>query len=211
MVSIAISAVILTVVIFNQNKYTAAAGLSNAAQSIAADLSTAQTYGVSVKQLSAGNFNTAYGVHFRSSSGGGINPNNPDYVFFADSNKDGRYGNTTAWASNSTATCPSPAGECLNRNRLGSEVYFVGAFCYIPTAGATCATQTTAGSAVTNIHRIDVTFSRPQTKAKFVLYNSSGTVLNATAIGVGIRIRNSATPSATKWIYIYETGQISVQ
>lgn len=212
LVGIGISTAILGVVIYNQSKYTDTAGLSIAARTVATDLTTAQTYGVSVKQLTANNFNTAYGIHFRTAAGGGTSGLNTDYVFFADSNKNSQYGNTGVWTgAGAGATCPTPPGECQQRTRLSSGIVFVGPFCYIPTSGATCTSQTVAGSNLTNIHRIDVTFSRPQSKAIFKLYGSGGNILNATAIGVGIRLQNSATPRATKWIYIYETGQISVQ
>jgi prepilin-type N-terminal cleavage/methylation domain-containing protein len=216
LVSISISVVILGVVIHNQNKYSSASSLSNMAQSIAADLALAQTYGVSVKQATTNNFNTAYGLHFRTGTGGNATAV-ADYIFFADLDKDGAYdGGTGSWGTtnpNCPTATPTPTDECLKRIRMNSGILFGGLggvlpFCYIPSNGGPCVART-GTLAVTDIHRMDIVFTRPQSKATFKFYNSGNSPLNVAHQGVGIRVRDNA--NHLKWICVYQTGQISVQ
>jgi len=195
MVSITIMVVILSMVAFNQSRYTTGASLKNDANSISLSLRQAQVYGVSVKEFSPGtnDFSSAYGVSFNIISGSG---SNNAYIFFADriSSQNGEYDNT--WA------CPlSPTSECLDKTIL-SKGNTISSLCIIYSSdindNGTC-----------NLGRIDVTFLRPSTEAKIAFFNNAMVRMSPPPVR-GARI-NLVSASGTNSIIIYTTGQISVQ
>ena len=85
-VSIAIVTVIMSVVLFNYSTFSDNLALSSAAQEMAVTIRQAQTYGLSVKEVTptGGVFDKAYGVYFDVND-------QLNYYLFVDSNGDKKY------------------------------------------------------------------------------------------------------------------------
>jgi prepilin-type N-terminal cleavage/methylation domain-containing protein len=64
LVSISIFTVITSVAIFNHSQFNGSVLLTNLSYEIALSVRQAQSYGISVRENSAQNFNSGYGVHF---------------------------------------------------------------------------------------------------------------------------------------------------
>lgn len=131
--------VIMSVVFYNQAKYSEAPTLENLAADVAITVRQASVYGLSVRVTPGSNdFSSGYGLAFDRGNAG-------DYIFFADKNRNQYY--DSGW------TCPS-SSECLKKTGL---TYGVDSLCYIPTSG----------SEVCNVGRVDITFYRPDPEAFF--------------------------------------------
>lgn len=87
-VSIAIVSIIMSVVLFNYSTFSDNLALSSAAQEMAVTIRQAQTYGLSVKEVTPGGgvFDRAYGIYFN------INDQS-NYYLFVDSNGNKKYDN----------------------------------------------------------------------------------------------------------------------
>lgn len=191
LVSLGIMVAILTLVLSNQSQYTEGTALTGLADDIGLDLSQAQTYGVSVREFSPGTneFDAAYGVSFDLLTQGGDSV----YIYFADRGaKNGVY--------DSGLNCPTDANsECIERTDI-SRRNVINDLCYLQKSGPEQC----------NLGRIDVTYARPQTEANIVFFNQNGTVLNLPN-AIAARINISSSSGATRSVYVYKTGQISVQ
>ncbi|MDE1874964.1 MAG: type II secretion system protein [Patescibacteria group bacterium] len=64
LVSISIFTIITTVAVFNNSQFNGSVLLTNLAYEIGLSIREAQSYGISVRQDAASNFNAGYGVHF---------------------------------------------------------------------------------------------------------------------------------------------------
>ncbi len=190
MVSLAIVAVILTVIVFNQSSYTDGAALGNLADEIGLSISQAQAYGIAVREFTPGSsdFSAAYGLTLSLLSGG----SDSAYLFFADRNANSSYDGD--W------TCPvGGASECLERvdmkqgNRLDE-------LCVVKTNGADQC----------NVGRIDITFVRPNTEARLIFFNNDGQSYNPPNMK-GARIMLKSPKGVSRSVVIYTSGQISVQ
>jgi len=83
LVTISLFAILTSIVIFSQSKFNGSVLLTNLAYDVALTVRQAQTFGVNVRETSAGVFDKAYGVHFDISD--------PTYfILFADSSGDDR-------------------------------------------------------------------------------------------------------------------------
>lgn len=134
-----IATVIMSIVFYNQEKYSEAPTLENQAADIAITVRQASVYGLSVRAAPDSNdFSAGYGLALDRA-------NASDYIFFADKNQNQYY--DSGW------TCPS-SSECLKKTGLS---YGVDSLCYIPTSG----------SEVCDVDRVDVTFYRPDPEASF--------------------------------------------
>ena len=191
LVSLGIMVTILTLVLSNQSKYTEGAALTGLADDISLDLLQAQTYGVSVREFAPGTeeFDAAYGVSLNLIPQGG----NSTYIYFADRGvKNQIY--------DSGLTCPIDASsECIKKNII-SRGNTISGLCYI----------LKNGQEQCNLGRIDITYLRPDTKANIIFFAQNGSVLN-TPNAVAARINVSSPSGATRSIYVYKSGQISVQ
>ena len=191
LVSLGIMVTILTLVLSNQSKYTEGTALTGLADDISLDLLQAQTYGVSVREFAPGTeeFDAAYGVSLNLIPQGG----NSTYIYFADRGVKNKI-------YDSGLTCPIDASsECIKKNTvLRGNV--ISGLCYI----------LKNGQEQCNLGRIDITYLRPDTKANIIFFGQNGSVLN-TPNAIAARI-NIASPSrATRSIYVYKSGQISVR
>ncbi|TAL48936.1 type II secretion system protein [Patescibacteria group bacterium] len=198
LVSLAIIGLILAVVLYNQSDFSDKIALTNTANEIALDIREAQVSGVSVKeyQPSSNEFTFAYGVVFNlNSAAGTLGPKS--YIYFIDrGNVNGSY-NTSAWS-----TCAvGGATECLKINML-TRSNIISKICAIDSTNTNQCTPT--------VGRFDVTFLRPDPSARFVFRNSSGNVISFPN-HKGARVYVQSPKGNQKSIFIYTSGQISVQ
>lgn len=165
--------------------------MTGLADDIGLDLSQAQTYGVSVREFSPGTneFDAAYGVSFDLITQGGDSA----YIYFADRGvKNGVY--------DSGLNCPLDAGsECIKKTNI-SRGNIISELCYLQKSGPEQC----------NLGRIDITYVRPQTDANIIFFNQNGTSLNLPN-AIAARINISSPSGATRSVYVYKAGQISVQ
>lgn len=144
MVVLGIFMVVTTIVFVGNDRFNNTILLTNLAYDVALTVSRAQSYGINVKQLDSGSFETGYGVHFTRSD-------NFSFVLFADKNFNKNYdsgelleryvirrGNKISklWADSSSNQTnelnvvfirPYPdayfnCSNCLNATRVGIEV-----------------------------------------------------------------------------------------
>lgn len=194
--SVAIVAVIMTIVIVNQAKYSEATVLSNITSALALSAREAQVYGVSVREVAAGTneFTAGYGLHFNLTGG-----SNDAYILYADREltKNNMYDND--WS------CPQNTGteivpyECLSKTTLQSG-YTISAICSVSNSDTENCTLT----------RADITFVRPDPDAQLVLFDASGFQLSSLGIKA-VRIKLASPSNLEQTVSIYTTGQISIQ
>ncbi len=195
-VSISIVSVILTVILMGQSGYTANASLNANISAAALAVREAQTYGISVRQLSPGveEFNLGYGISFRTTTGG----SNNEYIFYADrgpiDTERGKY--SSNWS------CPTdPSSECVAKTYMTGGV-LITQICYRAVGGSeTCSSD----------RRADITFTRPETSVSVRLFNPGG--VNETVVPnlEYVKIRFVSTIGLNRYLYVYPTGQISVR
>jgi prepilin-type N-terminal cleavage/methylation domain-containing protein len=190
LVSVAIVTLIMTIVIVNQSRYSEATVLSNTVSSLALAAREAQVYGVSVREVSAGSneFTAGYGLEFNLSGG-----TNDAYIGYADRGAK-NYMYDGDWS------CPvGGLSECLYKTTLQSNLV-ISAICSIDTSDNEDCT----------LSRAAVTFVRPDTDAHLALFSSSGFQLATTNIKA-VRIKITSPSNVTRSVYMYTTGQISIQ
>ena len=190
LVSIAIIVVIISVITFNQSRYTDTASLNNLADEMTLSLSQAQVYSLSVKELSTGSgvFNASYGLMFQPAS------TDAAYFRFADATpKNGYYDGP--WS------CPIGSGsECLEKVAItrGNQITGI------------CAIREN-GTEQCSIGRVDITFTRPETAANFIYWNNGASGTLVVQNSVGAKITLTSPNGVTRLVKVYNTGQFSVQ
>jgi prepilin-type N-terminal cleavage/methylation domain-containing protein len=203
LVSISIIGVITAIVVFNQGDFSDRVSLNNVANEIDLQIREAQVYGTSVREYkpSTSEFNVAYGVHFNL---GNTGSSNSSFISFVDrSPQDGLYGTPTLACTPFTA--PSP--ECVSRYNL-TRNNTITDLCVIKDTGD----STTACYKTALIGRIDITFVRPNPNAVINFFKNDGTSANSLYSNfLGAKIELTSPKSNKQYIYIYTTGQISIQ
>lgn len=192
LVSLAIMAVITTVIMFNQGNYTDAAALRNAADDLGLTFTEAQTYGIAVRerQADSSDFTSAYGVSITLLEQGA----QTGYISFFDRNANEYY--DSGWG------CPpaETGSECRGKTIFPRGAY-VESFCILRSSG---------GDICNNVSRVDVAFHRPNPEAQLMFFNSGGNqYAPANIIGALIRLRSPG--GLTREVKVYNTGQISIQ
>lgn len=199
MVSVAIMSIILTVILMGQSRYTARASLNANINEVALTVRQAQTYGISVRDVSPGlqEFNAGYGVSFRIASSAGSN----EYIYYADRGTSDLQKYTTG----SWSTCnPGGSSECLAKTTLtGGNL--ITEICYKQTTSS----SVTCGTSSTNNRRVDITFTRPETGTSIKVFSSSGG--SEVVVSEYVRIRFTSPTGINKWLRVYPTGQISIR
>lgn len=186
LVSLGIVTAMLTVVIFNQQKYTDGVALSNLADEISLRLFEAQAYGSGVRELSigSGEFDISYGYSFS------LEDSTTDYIFFADLDADQQYDGD--W------TCATGPGlECLEKVSI-SNGNIIEEVCVLRSAGGD----------ICNPERVDINFIRPKTEAKLTFYSTGGGIF-APANIIGAEIKLESPKGAMRSVIVYTSGQIS--
>ena len=192
LVVLAIMGVVLTTILLNQSNYTEKAALTNVADNISSTISQAQAYGIAVKERTPGSsdFSSAYGLSLSI-----LDPSyTTSYLFFVDRNANGAYDGDWTCATGGTA-------ECLEKTVMSQGVK-LSSICTIPLNGnANCSAP----------KRVDITYLRPNPKARLAFYNSSGTTYDPGTNVVGARFNFTSQSGLTRSVWVYQSGQISVQ
>lgn len=191
-VTVGIMALMLTVLVRAQSGYTEKTSLVNAADQLASTIREAQVYSTAVREHIPGSANfSSYGVSVNL-IGGVVQPS---YFFFADKFTIGTY--NSSWTY-----CPVTAAEwseCLKLALLPQGIVIQ----------SICIISSNDTEDCTTPKRADITFVRPSTEAKFVVFNSGGVIIDTSAAkAVKLKLRS---PSAYETsIVVYKVGQISV-
>src|SRR3989344_112201 len=191
LVSIAVVALILAVVVINQGDFTDTFSLGTNASDFELQVRQAQIYGVAVKEFtpSSNEFTSPYGVSVNIAPGGG----NSFYITFADRNKNDDY-------DGGSSCVVGGESECINRFNFTRNVVINQVCALKPNSQADCAPL---------VGRADITFIRPDPTAHLSLFNSVGNPTSITNV-IGVKVEFLSPKGKTKSVYIYTTGQISV-
>lgn len=182
MISVAIVSVIAAVVLFNYSTFSDNLSLSAAAQEVVLDIRRAQTYGLSVKEATAGGgqFDSAYGVRFE----GGISATN--FVLFVDRDRDGQY--------DAGGVCGTAGSECVE------NIVFRDGVTIASIHGNGNGTPGGADS-------LEFTFLRPNPDA-IIQFLKNGSVVATPTLG---RVKLISKKGKTLFVAVLNTGQISIQ
>ena len=204
LVTVTIIALITAITVFNQNDYSDRLALTKAASDIELQIREMQQYGVSVRESStnSGKFDYAYGITINLNSAVTGTMGQYNLWSFVDINNSTRYNPPSGWA-----TCPNNStSECVATTSLKYNVKIIDLCAINSSGGQNC--KSNGGSGVPG--RIDVTFKRPNLGAIFAFNNTSGNPV-AFPNHRGAKIRIQSPRGKTMDIYIYTTGQVSVQ
>jgi len=191
MVSIGIMAVLITVIIMNQQSYTEAATLRNTADDLGITIAEAQAYGIAVRERAIGSadFGSGYGLSVTLLEAGG----QTGYVFFSDRNGNQYYDGSFACATGGSE-------ECLRKVIFPGGAY-VESFCILRSSG---------GDLCNNVSRVDISFRRPDPEARLIFFNSGVSQYNPANIS-GALIQLKSPTGLTRQVKVYNTGQVSIQ
>jgi prepilin-type N-terminal cleavage/methylation domain-containing protein len=202
-VSIAVISAIASVVIFNQSKFNNDIEITNLAYRLGLAIRQAQVYGVSVRELGTGNFNSSYGVHFYIAGGAS---DNKSFVFFRDINSNDRYDGVESTGCDN---------ECIERTVIGRGNY-IERFCAYtdpnnPTAYNCIPNGQSAGPWNNNVVSFDVLFKRPNPDARLYAYKANGDSNGLSNPYQQFVACLKSPQGRMKQITVYLTGQVSVQ
>ncbi len=183
LVSVSIVTVIMSVVIFNYGGFNDTLALSAAEQDLAVAVREAQTYGLSVKEVSvgSGNFLSAYGIYFSPTSAGS------EYDVFVDANRNGLYDPGSGCGSGST--------ECIEKFTFRDGIV-VSAIHDVSNVTPVSATS------------MQISFLRPNPDATINFVTSGGSIVESSLTG---KVVLTSPQGKTATVTIGSTGQISVQ
>lgn len=147
-VVMSIATVMMTILVISHNRWNDALVVNTQAYELALMIRQAQTYGLGVKEYTAGSgdkFNVGYGIS--------INIDQPtQYVFFADKDKDKKY----------------DSGEFIETKILDRGVV-IDKICDVGSSGSE-----TCGAGNANYRRLGVSFVRPEPQAQILFLNNGG-------------------------------------
>ncbi len=192
LVSIAIVALIMAVVVLNQGDFTDSFNLSTNINDLELQIRQEQVFGISVKEFE-NEFSSAYGVSLSTFS----EEEKLFYIVFADrtisGSKNGIY--------DSGSSCVvGGSSECIKSNPLTRGVK-INKICALNEVNPTTCSEI--------VGRADITFNRPYPNAKISFFDSSGlliTVSNA----VGVQIELISPQGKLKSVKVYTSGQLSI-
>ena len=189
-VTLSIALLLMSIVLFDYRNFNDNLALSSAGQEIAISIRQAQTYGIDVREVSAGGgvFSAAYGVYFDKN----LSPS--DYYVFADKNGNKLY-------DPGVGNCGSATTECIEKVTLRNGVT-VSSICNVQASVTTCPPNVSTVS-------MHVTFLRPNPDAVIYFANSSGTVTFSNQLTGKVRLISRA--GKTLDITVENTGQILAQ
>lgn len=190
LVSLSIGLIILVGVVIGQAKYNDLQSLKATANEMSLVIRQAQIYGVSVRSGGSGqtDFSSPYGVFLDS-----VGSTNK-YVYYMDKNKNGYFD------GNYDCTY-DPANECSQLVQITRGNRINGICRMFVNGTETC-----------DVGRVDATFKRPSTEAKFWMWDNVGYAqIQDLATMKGIKVKLISPAGRTKAVTLYKTGQISVQ
>ncbi|MCX6702243.1 MAG: type II secretion system protein [Candidatus Zambryskibacteria bacterium] len=185
LVSLAIVTLIMSSVLFNYSTFSDNLALSSAGQELAITIRQAQTYGLTVKEVSSGGgrFDSAYGLCFDKDDAG-------NYYLFADLNGDKKYDVGSGCGSGPTNT------ECVEKFTLRNNVK-ISDVC----DGSACPPQPA-------VRMMDVTFLRPNPEANINFTNNGGIIVVGPSLTGKVILISPRNKTIT--ITIESTGQVLV-
>lgn len=191
LITVSILAVILSVILTNQSKYTDRIALTNLADDIGLSISEAQVYSIGVKESGTGSneFSNAYGVVFSLLGSG----SNNSLISFADRNANKIYDGD--WSCQTGG-----AEECLKKIEI-SKGNLIESICSIEISGAEAC----------DVGRVDISFIRPNTEAQLLIFDAFGNPPspNPPTNLAGVRINFTSPGGAVTSVAVYKTGQVS--
>ena len=184
LITISIVTVIMSVVIFNYGGFLDTLALSAAEQDLAIAVREAQTYGLSVKEVSAGSgqFNSAYGLYVSPASAP------TEYDVFVDKNGNGLYDVGSGCGSGST--------ECIEKFVFRDGV----------TVSSIC--DASNNCPPTNADNLQISFLRPSPDATINFVTSAGGIVETS---VSSKVVLTSPQGKNETVTIGSTGQIYVQ
>jgi len=182
-VSVSIVSLIMLVVLFTYSSFNDNLALSAAGQEVASAVRQAQTYGLSVREVTAGGgqFTSAYGIYF--------DPRNDSthYYIFVDKDGDGKYDQGNGCGRGNT--------ECVERGILRNNV-IISSIC----DASRCPPP--------EARTLNITFLRPNPDATISFVNSGGAIVGNSLTG---KVRLLSPKGKALTVTVESTGQISVQ
>ncbi len=187
LVSISIVTMIMTVVLFGYSTFNDNLALSAAGQELAIAVRQTQSYGLNVKEVTAGSglFSYAYGIYFDP------NTSSSDFYIFVDANNNKVYDVGSGCGSGANST------ECVEKISLRNNV----------TIYQICDASACPPSLSTR--KLDITFLRPNTDANIYFTDINGTILSG-PVSTG-KVRLISPKGKTLTVEVQSTGQISIQ
>lgn len=184
-VTVSIVAVIMSVILFGYSSFNDRLTSTSAVQEVSLAIRQAQTYGLSVKEGTAGDYSKGYGISFST-----IDTTN--YYLFIDNNGNGKNDNT--------GTC---IGECIQKIAFQNGVR-IGLICgaVLTNGGLVCP----AGSGVVSM---SITFVRPNPDSNIRFFNNSGVQVGSNFERGQVVLRSPK--GLTNSVTIEKTGQIYVK
>lgn len=192
MVSIAIVALIMAVVVLNQGDFTDSFNLSTNTNDLELQIRQEQVFGISVKEFE-NEFSSAYGVSLSTLS----EEEKFAYIVFAD-RASGGVKNGTYDSGFSCVTGGS--SECIKSNPLTRGVK-INKICTLSETDPTVCDEI--------VGRADITFNRPDPNAKITFFDSSGLVITVSD-AIGVQIELISPQGKLKSVKVYTSGQLSI-
>lgn len=192
LVTISIFVIVTGVVLVNSNKFDSTVLLHNFAYDVALTIKQAQSYGVNVKESSAGTFGSNYGVYFNIGSNGGSRTN---FVLF-DANP---LPTDLATPINCETT---PGIECLQKYSItkGTTIQSICASADVLNNEKAC------DDSRLNTSQLVILFTRPNLNAKIYKYTGITSVEQAYA-----KIVLASADGSTSTVVVTSVGQIYVK
>jgi prepilin-type N-terminal cleavage/methylation domain-containing protein len=187
----AIVAMIAAVALFIYTNFSDSLNLSSAGQELSLEIRQAQTYGLSVKEVTVGSgqFTNGYGIH--------VSLDDPsDYYIFVDQNGNGKYDGST--------TC-TPGGECVEKMSFRNSVSIT-SICGAAFGGGSLVCPPNA-----SVRAMDIIFLRPNPDAQIRFVNSDGSLYSGGGTFQTGQITLTSLGGRTANVVIQNTGQISTQ
>jgi Tfp pilus assembly protein FimT len=180
-VSVGIFAMMTALIVAKYGNFNQSVLLTNLAYDVALTIRTAQTYGLSVKNIdpSTAEFSYAYGVYLSSVTSSN---KNKDIIFFVDRNPNGKY----------------------DANRNPTELISTYAIKRGAVIKGVCAS---AGCTPITDSYIDITFKRPDPNAMISLTDDNDLTTKITYAEITVK----GTDGSTRVITVRENGQITVK
>lgn len=200
LVVIGIFSVVSSVLIFNYSDFSTNVSVRNLSQEIALSVRKAQTYATSVRGIDNGGSTRdypAFGVSFSlDSSSGQFEPNNKDFILFAD--VPGKSGEAPNKNYDSAGSCGKPEinNECLENFSIDTSDYIV----------EICSDTT----GCVNTGSFDITFRRPMPDANICYKLTPDGDCETSSISYVDIILQSAK-GLRRTVSVWNTGQISVK
>lgn len=190
LVVMSIFVIITTIAIFNYGKFDSSISTQNLADDIALTIRKAQSYAIGVRGL-GNEFNYRYGVHFTTNPtpGSAFAGSNTSFIFFVDMN------NSDAYEFDNKCGNPSETwNDCLEILNITSTDFIQDI--YLGSKDNPMGPE----------DAVDIFFTRPNLEPTFYDGNS----LKLGIPSVTIKVSNQDNSVGSKFITVYNNGQISV-